>query len=140
MNIGLNDAIWRVAALLVPSASSPMFNMDITVPYIGVPVNVVVGAVAGAISGFAFSPPEESRKKLFQTALVSVVFACSVVALAEGVMRYKFGWQVESKYLAALAVLLSLMGRFLVPAIIKRLPGWLDKLPFVGSQKPPQGE
>jgi hypothetical protein len=140
MNADIQDVLMRVALAAVPPASSPWFNVDITVPYIGVPVNVVVGACAGAISGFAFSTPEESRKKLFQTALVSVTFACSVVSLAEGVVRYQFGWNVETKYLAALAVLLSLLGRFLVPAIIKRLPGWLDKLPFVGSPKPPRGE
>jgi ABC-type sulfate transport system permease subunit len=133
--------VWlRVGLAVVPPASSSLFTMDLTVPFIGVPVNVVVGACAGAISGFAFAQPEESRKKLFQTAMVSVVFACSVVALAEGVTRYWFHWDVESKYLAALAVLLSLLGRFIVPAVIERLPGWLDKLPFTRSSKTPEGD
>ena len=138
--MNMSDFWLRVGMALVPPAAAPMFSMDITVPFIGVPVNVVVGACAGAASGFGFAPPEESRKKLFWTALTSVVFSCAVVALVEGFTKYWLKVEVESKYLAALALLLSLLGRFLVPAVIERLPGWLDKVPFLKTPKPPQGD
>ena len=135
MNAGFSEALWRVAATITPSVvAAPAFNVDITVPYIGVPVNVIVGAVAGTIAGFAFAPKEESRSTLFKLSFLSVVFACAATALVEGGVKHWLHAEVEVKYLAALATMIALLSRFLIPAITKRVPGWLDRVPFIGSQ------
>lgn len=138
--MGIQEMLMRVMVVVGTPAITPFFDIEVTVPILGVPVNVIIGACAGAASGIALAPPEESRSMLFKTAFVSVVFAFTFAALFEGVVRYAFDVQVETKYVSALAVLLGLLGRVVVPAVLERLPGWMDRLPFIGSNKTPKGE
>lgn len=138
--MGIQEMWFKVAVALATPIVTPFFTVDVTVPVLGVPVNVIIGACAGAVSGIALAPPEESRSVLFKTALVSVVFAFTFAALTEGALRYMFDVVVDTKYVSAFAVLLGLLGRVVVPAVLNRLPDWMDRLPFIGSNKTPKGE
>lgn len=139
--MNMNDVYWRVlVGVSAPHLSSAMLHMDVTVPFIGQPVNVLVGACAGAVCGIGLAKPQESRRDLFWTALISVAFAVSTAAMVEGAVKFWFKTEIETKYLAALALMIALLGRKIVPAVIERLPGWLDKVPFFRNSKTPEGD
>lgn len=112
-------------------AAGGAISPEVSVPYLGVPINVVVAASAGAVAGFAFAGKLESRLRVFQVAFASVVLGCAITTLLELYMTYKLGWEVETRALPAIALIVACVARWLVPAVIERIGPWLDSLPFV---------
>lgn len=131
MNLAV-EATTRGAIAVAGAAASSY--LDITVPYFGVPLNVVTAAVFGAIVGLAWNNNEMGRRKLALVTLCSVAAACAVTALmAFGLAHFKH-IVIESKVLAPLALLIALFGNRWIPAVNDRIGPWLDKLPFIGKK------
>lgn len=117
------------------AVAASRLNADITVLYLGVPVNVVVAACAGALAGFAFAAPLETRKRIFQVAFACVVLGCTAASLLEAFIAYRFKAQIEPKVLASMALILSFWLRWIIPAVIERIGPWLDKIPFLAKKE-----
>lgn len=114
--------------VLYASVAYAQFRMSVVVPGFGVPLTVLVMALAGSLVGFAHMPPVEPRKKLYTMIIANTVIAAwTVVLLPEW-----RGWTVSEVAQPPLAGVLAVLSVVLVPLIIKRLPeaasGIIDRL------------
>jgi hypothetical protein len=118
--------------------ASPNPMNDVTIPYFGVPINIIVASCAGSLAGFAFAKEMDSRVKIFQIFFACVVLGCASTALLQAYLKFKY--KADPQYMAAIAMIVSCLARWLWPAIIERLGPWLDKIPFLRKNDPPKGE
>lgn len=112
-----------------------VINNSILVPIFGQPIYVVAGALAGTISGFAFSNPTESRKMLFLVSFACVVVGCASTSILPDWLGWK--WYKVEKHASSLAIITALISRWVIPMFIKKADQFVDKLL---SLKPSKGE
>lgn len=99
------------------------FN-EITTPFFGVPLTVLAMAAAGSLIGFAYTPPLESRQKLYTLAMANTVLAAWFVVL---IPEWQ-GWTIKPVLLPPLAGLTAAANCIIVPMIFKRLPDFFTGL------------
>lgn len=106
-----------------------------SIPFLGVPLNVVTVAAFGAFVSFAWGEPVKDKKKLYMYALASAFISAAFVAVVPAMM----GWEwVTPKLQAPFAVLIAAMMRFAVPAFIDAIPELIRKV-FRLDSKPREG-
>lgn len=110
-----------------PRFSGEQVN-NLTVPFFGVPLTVLAMAACGAFIGAGYTPPVESRKKLFTLTFANTMFAAWFVVL---IPEWR-GWSVSPVAMPPLAGVIAAANCVVVPAIFKRLPdaasAWVDAL------------
>lgn len=99
------------------------FN-DITTPLFGVPLTVLAMAAAGSLIGFAYTPPLESRKKLYTLALANTILAAWFVVLIPEWQN----WIIKPILLPPLAGLTAAANCIFIPMIFARLPTFFSGL------------
>lgn len=101
---------------------------EITTPFFGVPLTVLAMAAAGSLIGFAYTPPLESRQKLYTLAMANTVLAAWFVVL---IPEWQ-GWSIKPILLPPLAGLTGAASVIIVPMMFKRLPdfftGIMDRI------------
>ena len=114
----LTVAAW-LSALTVSAVN------NISVPFVGVPLNVVGVAAFGAIISFAWGEPVKERKKLYMFAVASTFVAATFVAVVPTMM----GWDwVTPKLQAPFAGLMAAVMRFAVPPFLEAIPEVIRKV------------
>lgn len=98
---------------------------NISVPFVGVPLNVVGVAAFGAIISFAWGEPVKERKKLYMFAVASTFVAATFVAVVPTMMGW--GW-VTPKLQAPFAGLMAAVMRFAVPPFLEAIPEVIRKV------------
>lgn len=91
---------------------------EITTPLFGVPLTVLAMAAAGSLIGFAYTPPLESRQKLYTLAAANTILAAWFIVL---VPEWQ-GWVLKPIIMPPLAGLVAAANCIIVPMIFKRLP------------------
>lgn len=98
---------------------------DLSVPFLGVPLNVVTVAAFGSIVSFAWGQPIKERKKLYMYALASTFLAATFVA----VVPYMMGWEwVKPELQPPFAGLMAAGMRFMVPPFVDAIPEVIRKV------------
>src|SRR4249919_2213707 len=133
MSIDLANGLLKMSAAAAVSVAAPAFiTPEITVAYIGVPLNVVVACAAGAYSSFSFGDKVEPRSRMFPLFLACVIMGCAMTGITNAMIGY---WlpklHVTSGGQAALGAMVSCLARFIIPALIERIGPLLDKVPFL---------
>lgn len=124
------EAIVRGAALGAGAATS---YINITMPYLGVPLNVVVAAALGVLAGMAWDERELTRKQQSKMAVGLMFVACATTALITFVAPH-WHWSVDARAMAPLALVIAAFGPKWMPAVNDRIGPWLDKIPFFGKK------
>lgn len=112
---------------------------DIPLPALNVPLTVLATAFAGTLVGMAYTPPVESRKRLYLVVIGNTLLSSwAVVLLPEW-----RGWVISPAALPPFAGVLAAVNCFIVPAIFKRLPAaagtFADRIFNRGPLPPPPG-
>lgn len=98
---------------------------DSTLPFLGVPLNVVTVAALGSIVSFAWGEPVKDRKKLCAYALGSIFIATTGVAVLPAML----GWEwVSDNVQAPLAGLVAVGIRFIFPHLLPLIPELARKI------------
>lgn len=115
--------------------AAPKFY-DIPMPFFNVPLTVLATAFAGTLVGMAYTPPVESRQRLYVIVLANALLsAWAVVLLPEW-----RGWSISPVAQPPFAGVLAAVNCFLIPALFKRLPDAAEKAVdrlFNRGEKPP---
>lgn len=107
-----------------------------SVPFLGVPLNVVTVAAFGSFVSFAWGEPVRDKKKMYLYALASTFIAATFVAVVPSMM----GWAwTKPGLLAPFAGLLAAVMRFAVPPFIDALPEVIRKV-FRLDHRPKEGQ
>lgn len=126
MKQAIADAAQDVAALKLSAAGAGvstlamLLSWDASVAIVGVPMNVLLAGLTGALLGIGYGESLGSRRRLIMVTLVNAFIASGVTAI----MPYLplFGWLGKAPA-AAVALILGFTARWAVPAAIERIPG-----------------
>jgi hypothetical protein len=101
-----------------------VFN-DITIPLFGVKLTVISMAAAGALVSFAYGKRVESRKMLYTLAAANTFIG----SVAAAILPAALGWDwVKPELTPALAAVIAIAARWVVPAAIDLVPEFLRKI------------
>lgn len=117
-----------------------ILSWDATTAFIGVPLNVLLASLTGALLGIAYGEPIIPRRRLILTALVNAFIGAIVTAVLPHLPL--FGWLAKAPA-PAVAVGVGFVMRWVLPAIIEHLPslirGAAARLGAKGPAKPDAG-
>lgn len=114
-------ALW---AGLTAFLGGVVFN-DITIPLFGVKLTVVSMAAAGALVSFAYGKKVESRKVLYTLAAANTFLG----SIGAAILPAALGWEwVKPELTPALAAIIAIAARWIVPAAIDLVPEFLRKI------------
>jgi hypothetical protein len=127
---------------LAPIVAAAVFTPEISVGYIGVPLNVLVACVAGAYSSFSFGDKVEPRSYMFKLFVACVLMGAAFTGIVTGVIEHFLSESLTPGVQAGMGAFLSCITRFALPRVIDvaRSGEWINWLPFVIRKKPPTGE
>lgn len=116
-----------------------MLSWDANYQLLGfVSLNVILGAVIGALLGVGYADPIVPRRRLAMVTIVNSLLAATLGAILPHVPG--FGWLGKAAP-AAIALVLAFVLRWALPAAIERLPGaaraLLDR--WIGDRGKPNG-
>lgn len=122
MKHALADAANDLTAAKLGAAASGigmLLSWDASVAIVGVPINVLLAGMTGALLGVAYGDPLASRGRLLTVTLVNAFIAAAVAAILPHVPL--FGW-IGKASAAAVALVVGFFARWWVPALIERVP------------------
>jgi hypothetical protein len=115
-----------------------LLSWDSTTAFIGVPHNVLLAGLTGALLGIAYGDPITPRRRLLVTTLVNAFLAAGISALLPHLPM--FGW-LGNAPAAALALVLGFVLRWAVPAGVERLPALVRSVAArLGARESPGGK
>lgn len=126
----LKASLLTAMATVAPSA----FNFDISTPFFGVPLPVLGMSAAGAIASFSYGDPVTPRLRMYKLALVNTMIGAAAI----GIIPKMFGleWLVPAIE-PACAFFASLVARWILPAVIGGIPGWVSMFGNARAGAPP---
>lgn len=124
-----------VGSVTTAVGSNTLLNHDVTIDYIGVPLNVLVACIFGTFAGFAFRDDAEnaklSRYKQIWLFIGCVIMGGSFTGATDWLVSALTDMEIKRGALASMGAIISCFMPFLIPRIIERLGPWLDKIPFL---------
>lgn len=123
------------AVVAMGAAATALFSQEITVKYVGVPVNVLVACALGAYASFSFGDKVEPRPYMFKLFTACIIMGAGFTAITEAVIG---GGKTEG-LLPAIGLVVSCLTRFWVPSIIEviREKQWVNWIPFLNKRGGP---
>lgn len=108
------------------------FTRDVTVAYIGVPLNIIVACSIGAMCSFGYGEPVNPRSKMFAAVATSVLMGAAFTAVVNAMLQHFAGMAMLDGTSAAVGAIVSFIMRPFLPwAYDTILKGrWVRMIPF----------
>ena len=106
-------------------------DAQVTVGFVGVPVNLIVACALGAYASFSFGDPVSPRSRMLNLFVACVIVGCAFTAITNAAIEHFLRVNLLPGVQAGIGAILSCLSRFIIPAVIERIPRWLDKIPFL---------
>lgn len=112
-------------------------NVEAVAGVLSVSPATILAVSAGIIGVFAFSKGDEKRPELLKVAVGCLIFGCAFTTLTLEGLRLGLKWQYETQHVKAVGIVMGGMSRYIVPALIERIPKWFDalRIPFFSKSK-----
>lgn len=107
-----------------------MITLDAPLHIIGVPVNVLMAAVFGALLGVINGKPMGRRRDAIAAVAINAFVAAAVTAIVPHIPLFKW---LGSAPAAAIALVLAFAARWAIPAAIERIPTLVER--FLGKRQ-----
>lgn len=110
---------------------------DMSVAYIGVPLNVLVACAVGAFCSFSFGDKVEPRRRMWGVFVAAMLMGAAFTAICNSVIQHFLSMQMTDALHAGLGASVSFLTRFMLPWLIEVVKHgkWLSWLPFLRSGK-----
>jgi hypothetical protein len=119
------------------TALGALLSWDASTALVGVPLNVLLASLTGALLGIAYGDPIAPRRRLLKVALANAFLAASISALLPHVPL--FGWLGKAPA-AAVGLVLGFVARWGIPALQERVPALVRGLAArLGAKDTPKG-
>lgn len=117
--------------------ASAKFTRDITIAYIGVPLNVLVACAIGAFCSFSFSDKVDSRRRMFGLFVTCWFMGAAFTALCNAALTHWLHMEMTDGLQAGMGAVVSFITRFFLPwlADVVKNGKWLSWIPFARSNK-----
>lgn len=113
-------------------------TQDITVPYFGVPMNVLVAVAIGTFCSFAIAKEKiEPRSKMWSTALACFFMGAAFTALVQSIVTHLSPLKMTDALQSGLGAIVAFITRFALPVIADAITTgkWQDFIPFLRRNK-----
>ena len=122
--------------LLVGAAlwfASMKLTRDVTVAFIGVPLNVMVACAIGAFCSFSFSERVESRRSMFSMFATCWFMGAAFTAIANASMSHWFAMEMTDGLQAGVGAVVAFITRFFLPSLADAVRNgkWISWLPMI---------
>ena len=113
------------------------FTREMTVAYIGVPVNVLIACAVGAFCSFSFGDKVEPRGRMWGLFLASMLMGAAFTAICNSALQHFLALQMTDALHAGLGAVVSFLTRFFLPWLVDIVKHgkWLSWIPFLRSEK-----
>ena len=120
------------AEWVIPPLVASIFTPDISVAYIGVPLNVIVACVLGAYSSFSVGEKVEPRKRMFNLFVACVFMGAAFTAICNAGISHWLKMEMTAGLQAGMGAAVSFITRFFLPwlADVVSQGKWLSWIPF----------
>jgi hypothetical protein len=110
---------------------------ELTVPYVGVPLNVLVACAIGAFCSFSFGDKVEPRSKMWGLYIASMFMGAAITAIANASVDQWTTLDMTDALQAGIGALVSFLARFFLPWLVDivKTGKWLSWIPFLRSDK-----
>jgi hypothetical protein len=115
------------------AGSLALITRDISVAYIGVPLNVLVACAAGAYSSFSFGDKVEPRGRMFRLFFACIFMGCALTALTQSAIAHWMKLDLTDGAQAGMGAVIACLTRFWIPSLIGFIKDgtWVEWVPFL---------
>lgn len=105
---------------------------DVSVAFIGVPLNVLVACAIGTFCSLSFSDRIESRGRMFGVSVTCLLMGAALTACTNAVLHHWFKLEMTDGLQAGMGAVVSFIARFFLPwlADVVKTGKWISWLPF----------
>lgn len=123
---------WSAAVALTASVLTP----DVSVAFIGVPLNVLVACVLGTYSGFCVGDPIVPRPRMWRLAVACVFMGGAFTAIANAAIIHWVHLEMTPGLQAGVGAAISFCTKFFLPwlADVVSKGKWIGWLPFLNKR------
>lgn len=113
--------------------TASIFSPQVSVQFVGVPLNVLVACALGTYASFSVGESVTPRSKMWSVATASIIMGAAFTSIANAAIKYWLNLEMTPGLHAGLGAALSFVTRFALPwlADVVRNGKWLSWLPFV---------
>lgn len=124
----LNKIAAGVAGWFVASG----FTRDMTVAYIGVPMNIIVACSIGAMCSFGYGDPVKPRSKMFAAVATSIFMGAAFTGFVNVLLHHSLQMEMLDGTAASLGAIVSFAMRPFLPWAYDTLRRgrWVRLIPF----------
>lgn len=117
----------------VPTLVAAIWTPEISVNYIGVPLNVVVACILGAYSSFSVGEKVSTRAAMFKLFVACVLMGAAFTAITNAGITFWLKLEMTAGLQAGVGAAVSFMTRFFLPwlADVVGEGKWLSWIPFI---------
>lgn len=126
----------NAATALLAGLAGFNFTRDITVAYVGVPLNVLVACAIGAFCSFSFGDKVEPRKKMWGLFVVCLFMGGAFTSITNALVSLFTDLEMTDSLQAGLGTVVSFSTRFFLPWLVDVLKEgkWLSWIPFARNR------
>ena len=124
----LNKIAAGVAGWFVASG----FTRDMTVAYIGVPMNIIVACSIGAMCSFGYGDPVKPRSEMFAAVATSIFMGAAFTGFVNALLHHSLQMEMLDGTAASLGAIVSFAMRPFLPWAYDTLRRgrWVRLIPF----------
>lgn len=106
---------------------------DVSIAYIGVPLNILVPCVIGSWCSLSFGEGITPRSRLYSIFIACVFMGAALTAIVNAGLAHYLGLVMTDGLQAGMATFVSFVTRFLLPWIAETVNKgkWLSWIPFI---------
>ena len=123
-NVVIGAGVWLASMKL---------TRDITVAYIGVPLNVLVACAIGAFRRFSFSDKIDTRRRMFAMFFTCWFMGPAFTAIVNASLAHWFAMEMTDGLQAGMGAVVSFVTRFFLPSLAEavRKGKWISWIPII---------
>lgn len=117
--------------------ASLQLTRDVSIAYIGVPLNVLVACAIGAFCSFSFSDKVDTRRRMFGMFATCLLMGAAFTSLVNFSLVHWLHIEITDGLQAGMGAVVSFVTRFFLPWIadVVKTGKWLSWLPFARRDK-----
>lgn len=112
-------------------------QLDVSVPYVGVPLNVLVACSIGAFCSFSFGDKVDPRSKMWSLFIASLFMGSAITAIANAAVDHWTDLDMTAALQAGIGAFVSFLARFFLPWLVDivKTGKWLSWIPFLNRSE-----
>ena len=113
--------------------AASILSLQISVQFVGVPLNVLVACAIGAFCSFSFSDKIDTRRRMFAMFFTCWFMGAAFTAIVNASLAHWFAMEMTDGLQAGMGAVVSFITRFFLPSLAEavRKGKWISWIPII---------